>query len=517
MNRIFALMIAVILTASAFAQSPEKMSYQAVIRNSEDNLLTKQQIGMQITMLQGSTTGTPVYTETQTPTTNANGLVTIEIGTGTTSDNFSTIDWSNGPYFIKTETDLTGGTSYTITATNQLLSVPYALHAKTAESISGNSIYIPFFSRSQIDSIIPREGQLVYNTTNEVTLMWNGSNWVQFSVNCFPQPTPADAGEDLEIITPEPTATLAANMPEEGTGTWSILRGNGGTFTDINDPYTSFSGNDCESYTLLWKIENVCSSSVDSVEILFNATPTEVSAGDDIYSPDHTTVTLNGNSLASGETGQWTVISGSGGSVSDPNSSNSSFTGTNNTVYVLRWTVSTACLSSYDEVRVYLGNVIGQYKEGGIICYVDGTGDHGLICAPSDLPKGTIQWGCEGVAIPGADGSAIGTGAQNTLDILAGCSTPGIAARLCTDLSLEGFDDWFLPSMDELGTMYQNKGEIDYTAINIEGTVLVSSIYVSSTEYSHEWACWGYNLGNGIQQDWLKRFTHGNVRAVRAF
>jgi len=64
-------------------------------------------------------------------------LVSIEIGTGATSDDFSAIDWANGPYFIKTETDPTGGTTYTITGTNQLLSVPYAMHAKTADTVTG--------------------------------------------------------------------------------------------------------------------------------------------------------------------------------------------------------------------------------------------------------------------------------------------------------------------------------------------------------------------------------------------
>jgi hypothetical protein len=79
--------------------------------------------------------------ETQTPTTNTNGLASIEIGVGTVvSGNFSTIDWSNGPYFIKTETDPIGGVSYTITGTSQLLSVPYALYAKSAGSVSGSGV-----------------------------------------------------------------------------------------------------------------------------------------------------------------------------------------------------------------------------------------------------------------------------------------------------------------------------------------------------------------------------------------
>ena len=102
----------------------------------------------------------------------------------------------------------------------------------------------------------------------------------------------------------------------------------------------------------------------------------------------------------------------------------------NNSLYTLRWTVTNACNTAYDEVRVYLGNVIGQHKDGGIIYYIDGTGEHGLICAPNDLGSG-IMWGCEGVSISGADGMAIGDGAQNTLDIIAMCNVPGTAAYEC--------------------------------------------------------------------------------------
>lgn len=123
-----------LLTFNSFAQAPQKMSYQAVIRNSGDALVTSTVIGMQISILQGSSTGTPVYVETQTPTTNVNGLVSIEIGGGT---GFDAINWANGPYFIKTETDITGGTNYSISGTSQLLSIPYALHAKTADSLLG--------------------------------------------------------------------------------------------------------------------------------------------------------------------------------------------------------------------------------------------------------------------------------------------------------------------------------------------------------------------------------------------
>ncbi len=137
MKKLYAIIISIVIAAGVFAQSPDKMSYQAVIRNSVDGLVTNTSIGMQISILQGSSAGTPVYVETQTPATNANGLVSIEIGAGTTSDDFSAINWADGPFFIKTETDIDGGINYSITGVSQLLSVPYALHAKTAESISG--------------------------------------------------------------------------------------------------------------------------------------------------------------------------------------------------------------------------------------------------------------------------------------------------------------------------------------------------------------------------------------------
>lgn len=117
------------------AQAPQKMSYQAVIRNTSNVLVTSTTVGMRISILQGSSTGSSVYAETQTLVTNANGLVSLEIGTGTVvSGTFSTINWVTGPYFIKTETDPTGGSSYTIFGTTQLTSVPYALFSATSGS-----------------------------------------------------------------------------------------------------------------------------------------------------------------------------------------------------------------------------------------------------------------------------------------------------------------------------------------------------------------------------------------------
>jgi hypothetical protein len=127
-TKIYSLVAGLLLTASVWAQAPQKMSYQAVIRNSSNALVTSTSVGMQISILQGTPTGTVAYSETQTLSTNANGLVSLEIGTGTpVTGTFASINWATGPYFIKTETDPTGGTNYTIAGTNELMSVPYAL------------------------------------------------------------------------------------------------------------------------------------------------------------------------------------------------------------------------------------------------------------------------------------------------------------------------------------------------------------------------------------------------------
>jgi formylglycine-generating enzyme required for sulfatase activity len=130
-------------TFTSFAQAPNRISYQAEVRNSSNNLVINQLVGIRISILQGSNVGASVYTETHTPTTNANGLVSLQIGGGTTTGNFATINWGNGPYFLKTETDPAGGTNYSITGTNQLLSVPYALFSNSSNTSNSAANGVP--------------------------------------------------------------------------------------------------------------------------------------------------------------------------------------------------------------------------------------------------------------------------------------------------------------------------------------------------------------------------------------
>ena len=125
------------ISLSSFSQAPEGFKYQAVLRDAGNLILNNQAVGMRLTIQQGSIGGATVYQETFAPTTNGYGLVNIEIGSGNTTDDFSTIDWSAGPYFIETALDVTGGATYVVMGTSQLMSVPYALYAKTSGNGQG--------------------------------------------------------------------------------------------------------------------------------------------------------------------------------------------------------------------------------------------------------------------------------------------------------------------------------------------------------------------------------------------
>jgi hypothetical protein len=148
---------------------------------------------------------------------------------------------------------------------------------------------------------------------------------------------------------------------------------------------------------------------------------------------------------------------------------------------------------------------IGQSYGGGIIFYIDGTGLHGLISATSDQSTGA-QWGCYETTIGGTS-TAFGTGQANTTAILNGCSEAGRAARICNDLSLNGYDDWFLPSKDELNQMYAQR-----TAIG----GFTSNYYWSSSELNAFYA-WDQYFDLGSQPYFKSKSNTLYVRAVRAF
>ena len=160
---------------------------------------------------------------------------------------------------------------------------------------------------------------------------------------------------------------------------------------------------------------------------------------------------------------------------------------------------------------------IGDFFGGGVIFYLDGNGG-GLIC---DILNDSAEWGCQSTPINGADGTGIGTGQENTIDILNQCSQSGIAAGLCDNSTAQGYIDWFLPSKDELNEMRQNKAVINTAAISNGGVAFDGDNYWSSSQ-------WNDPYGNDDERAWKQDFFRGDqepnpksepafVRAVRKF
>lgn len=165
------------ICASVFAQSPQAISYQALVRNADGDPVSNASVGVQISILQGSAAGTAIYVERHFPPTNANGLFSLEIGDGVVvSGDFAMIDWSNGSYFLKTETDPLGGAAYTISGTTQLLSVPYALHANESNHAASADIATNATNAENAENA-------TYADTSGYAL--NGSLWENFGGNIY--------------------------------------------------------------------------------------------------------------------------------------------------------------------------------------------------------------------------------------------------------------------------------------------------------------------------------------------
>ena len=279
MKKIFTIAAALLMTASVWAQAPEKMSYQAVVRDASNSLITTQVVGMQISILQGGATGTPVYVETQTPTTNANGLVSLEIGTGTlVSGDFTTIDWANGPYFIKTETDPTGGTTYTITGTSQLMSVPYALYAKESGNstpgpqgpagIDGADGAVGPQGPAGNDGAVGATGTFQSGTVAGQMQYWNGTAWVSV--------TPGTTGQNLTNCNGVPTWTTGGACPSSTPNVTNATTGKIWMDRNLGASQVATSSTDAASYGDLYQ----WGRAADGHQIRTSGTTATLSASD---------------------------------------------------------------------------------------------------------------------------------------------------------------------------------------------------------------------------------------------
>jgi hypothetical protein len=470
MKRNYTLLLFLLATVSILAQTPEKMSYQVVLRDASNTLLTNQEVGMQISILQTTITGTAVYIETQIATTNINGLVSLEIGTGASSDNFSAIDWSTGPFFIKTATDASGGSNYSIIGTSQLMSVPFALYAKTA----GNDVLKENTANKSTNVVTDAASDVKFPSVKSVKT-YVDANMATSATSDATLQGYIDALE-ARLTALEPTVP---NSPTIGTAT----AGDGHATISFTAPVNN-GGSPITSYTATSSPGNITS-----------------------------TLTQSGSGIIT--VGEPPIITGYDSVL------------TNGTAYTFTVTatnaigVSSSSVSS-NSVTPDLPPQIGDFRAGGVVFWVDPADNtHGLVCALSDDAT-QVEWGCLDLDLPnvpnvsysglGYDGfgakigAKIGDGINNTNNILNDCpSAP--AALAARSLGPE----WFLPSATELNQMYIHKTTLEA----VSGFSAFSNSYWSSTENTASRA-WVQLFSNNSQREYNKNEPF-DVRAVRFF
>jgi hypothetical protein len=515
MKKLFTFLVLAI-TIIASAQAPQGFNYQATVRNSAGQLLLNQNVLVKFSILQNSASGAIVYSENQTATTDDLGHINLVVGQGTSiTGSFSSINWASGTYFLGIE--LNTGAGYVAMGTNQLMSVPYALNA-------GNSCSLCLPTTANIGDV----------------LTWNGSAWIATPAGIINSPsvstilasnvTPNSAISGGTITSDGGNTILAkgvcwsSNM-NPTTNDFHTIDGSGANnFTSTilnltpgsNYYYRAYITNSIGTYYgSTYVLSTPPTLPTVSTNPVTNITYNTAISGGNVTNDGGASITARGVCWCTCPTPTINDSHTTDGSGLGAFSSILNNLGSNFDIYVRAYATNSQG-TSYGETIYFISAAqipfVGSWLQGGIVAYVLQQGDpgyiagqtHGIIVAPTD--QNTAQWGCLGIDINGADSVLIGAGQQNTTDILNGCSTSSIAAKICDDLILGGYSDWYLPSKDELNKVYLNR--------NVIGG-FVPSVYWTSSENNTSFV-WTQYFNNGYQGSILKNETH-NVRPIRKF
>jgi hypothetical protein len=488
---LLSLVAAATLSLSSFGQAPEGFNYQAVVRDAGNTILNNQTVGLRMTIQQGSIGGTTVYSETFAQTTNAHGLVNLQIGSGTSSDDFSAIDWSAGPYFMETAVDVSGGTNYSVMGTSQLMSVPYALYAKTSGNGQGpagpQGIQGPAGAdgTNGLDGATGPQGPVGASGID-------GTNGLDGATG--PQGTQGLAGA---------TGSQGATGPQgpagpQGTqGLTGATGSQGATGPQGPQGLTGATGSQGPA-------------GPQGTQGLTGATGSQGATGPQGPAGPQGTQGLTGATGSQGATGPQGQA-GNDGAIGATGPAGPA--GLQGATGLTGTTGPQGPAGNDGAAGGYPVHYIGESYGGGIVFYVYDGGQHGLIAATADQSTG-IQWYNGTYRYTGTTGDGLYAGAMNTAMIvatqIADNQTGNFAAKVCAEYSVTDggitYGDWYLPSKYELNLLYLQR--------NVVGGFIIG-YYWSSTE-NDNFNAWNQGFPNSAQDAYLK-LNNYHVRPVRAF
>lgn len=467
--RAIVMALAIVSSMLAWASAPKGFSYQATVRNADGSLAVSKIVGVRVSILRGSVTGAVVYSETNTVKTNANGLFSLQVGAGTVkSGSFADIDWADGTYYMRSEISLNNNSVYDISATSQLLSVPFAMYAdkageaKTAETLSGTVDYSSIINKPDLAAVATSGayGDLTGRPT---------------SVSAF--------ANDAKYISEE-----SQELKRQGNTVY-LVGGKTETSIDLTQTEAQTIGLDASKKLYITdgngnKIAEVDLSNLFTEKQELSLTGSELS--------------LTGGAEASKVDLAPLMSSGNGGGASLPSGTNKG-----DLLYwnseewaVLPRGVEGQMLAIADGQLTwidpsYANTVAGTYAVGdiyyeegvpvGIVVQSSSIGRMGKIIALTDAGK--TAWSSNEKTETGATDKDFG---MNNLNAVKSYSPTDWATKYEAFGLADGKDGWYVPSKNELSVINENKISVNNALAKVPGAKALSAAYWTSTEYGNE-------------------------------